>query len=72
MPAAAGSHRVLFSASGREVDWLPSSGSLLDLAESCGLAPPFSCRAGVCGTCVCDLVAGEVEYLDDPLDDLEP
>jgi ferredoxin len=71
-PAAAGSHRVLFSASGRSADWRPDSGSLLDMAESCGLAPAFSCRAGVCGSCVCDLVAGEVDYLDDPLEDPGP
>ena len=29
-----------------------------------GLAFPFSCQTGTCGTCKCELVAGEVYELD--------
>ncbi|MBV5324362.1 MAG: FAD-binding oxidoreductase, partial [Rhodospirillaceae bacterium] len=32
---------VAFTASGKEARWSPASGSLLELAESRGLAPPF-------------------------------
>jgi len=29
------------------------------------LTPAFSCRSGVCHTCMCGLIEGEVEYVDD-------
>ena len=29
-----------------------------------GLAFPFSCQTGTCGTCKCELVSGEVYQLD--------
>lgn len=29
-----------------------------------GLAFPFSCQTGTCGTCKCELVSGEVHELD--------
>ena len=29
-----------------------------------GLAFPFSCQTGTCGTCTCELVSGEVHELD--------
>lgn len=64
----AGMVRVRFSASGRVADWQLQDGSLLATAERCGLTPPFSCRAGVCGSCECDLVEGEVDYFEEPLD----
>ncbi|KAH8881759.1 ferredoxin reductase-like protein [Thozetella sp. PMI_491] len=34
--------------------------TLLELAESLGLAPNFGCRAGSCGSCAAKLVAGSV------------
>ncbi len=42
-------------------------GSLLDLAEAQGLHPPYSCRSGICQTCRCRLLAGEVAYQEQPL-----
>jgi ferredoxin len=37
-----------------------------------GLNPDYSCRSGICHTCMCALVEGEVEYLEDPLDEPDP
>lgn len=42
--------------------------TLLELAEANGLSPDFNCRAGLCNTCMCTLVSGEVEYIEEPLD----
>lgn len=43
--------KVLFSKSGKSALWTPEQGSLLELAERCGLEPPSLCREGHCGTC---------------------
>jgi ferredoxin-NADP reductase/ferredoxin len=67
-PAAAAAGSVTFRKSGRAASWDGSAGSLLELAESAGLTPDFSCRAGLCSTCKCTLVSGEVAYFEDPLD----
>ena len=53
---------VAFTASAKEARWSPASGSLLELAESRGLTPPFSCRSGTCGSCRTKIVEGEVTY----------
>ena len=67
--AADGAITVTFRKSGRSAPWVDGAESLLSFAESHGLAPEFSCRAGVCGTCKTGLVEGEVSYFEDPLDD---
>ena len=69
VPAADGAITVTFRKSGRSAPWVDGAESLLSFAESHGLAPEFSCRAGVCGTCKTGLVEGEVSYFEDPLDD---
>ncbi|WP_324732627.1 pyridoxamine 5'-phosphate oxidase family protein [Pseudomonas paeninsulae] len=53
---------VLFAQSAKQARWTPESGSLLELAESRGLNPEFSCRGGSCGTCSTRLVSGQVHY----------
>ena len=53
---------VVFAPSGREARWTPSSGTLLELAESSGLSPPFSCRLGTCGTCRAQVISGRVAH----------
>ncbi len=69
-PAAdASSITVTFRKSGRSAIWVDGGESLLSFAESHGLNPPFSCRAGVCGTCKTGLISGEVGYVEEPLDD---
>lgn len=62
--------QVTFRASGITVAWDPAAGTLLDLAEEEGIPHPSSCRQGFCHTCICDLVEGEIEYLEEnPVDD---
>ncbi|MFL9919123.1 pyridoxamine 5'-phosphate oxidase family protein [Paraburkholderia fungorum] len=53
---------VAFVKSGKEARWNPASGSLLELAESRGLAPAYGCRGGSCGTCRTRIVEGAVAY----------
>lgn len=65
-PAASVPVPVYFSASATEARWKPDSGSLLELAESRGLTPEFSCRGGSCGTCAARLVSGAVHYPNPP------
>ncbi|WP_227246624.1 FAD-binding oxidoreductase [Paraburkholderia caribensis] len=50
------------------VAWDPACGSLLEFAEQHGYAPAFSCRIGVCNTCVTGLVDGKIEYTEEPLE----
>ena len=61
---------VRFLRSGIVAAWDPAAHSLLDFAERRGLAPPFSCRAGVCGTCSSPLNKGAVAYFETPV--MEP
>lgn len=59
---------VTFARSGLSVPWSEQYGSLLELAEACDVPARWSCRTGVCHTCVTDLVAGDVAYSPDPLE----
>jgi ferredoxin-NADP reductase/predicted pyridoxine 5'-phosphate oxidase superfamily flavin-nucleotide-binding protein len=58
---------VKFARSGIDATWNPASGTLLDLAESEGLRPAYSCRSGICQTCSTPLVSGEVDYTEPPM-----
>lgn len=66
LPAATTSVPVVFERSAKEARWQPDSGSLLELAESRGLRPEFSCRGGSCGTCKTRLISGAVNYPQPP------
>lgn len=57
---------VTFQKTGQTLDW-SGADSLLTFAEDNGIDAPFSCGAGVCGTCATALLAGEVAYVEDPL-----
>jgi len=59
--------QVAFARSGLTVRWDDRFGSLLELAEACDVPAGWSCRMGVCHTCECGLVAGEVAYDPRPL-----
>ncbi|USJ27645.1 pyridoxamine 5'-phosphate oxidase family protein [Ensifer adhaerens] len=61
-PTAQAPTRVLFTRSGKEALWEPGGGSLLDLAEQCGLTPLYGCRSGNCGDCRTRIVNGDVSY----------
>jgi ring-1,2-phenylacetyl-CoA epoxidase subunit PaaE len=54
--------RVRIEGATRTVSVLPGT-SLLEAARAAGIDAPFSCRAGVCSTCRCRLVSGEVEMI---------
>lgn len=66
LPVASAPVPVYFASSAKEARWAPGSGSLLELAESRGLSPDFSCRGGSCGTCKTRLVSGHVHYPNPP------
>jgi ferredoxin-NADP reductase/MOSC domain-containing protein YiiM/predicted pyridoxine 5'-phosphate oxidase superfamily flavin-nucleotide-binding protein len=68
----AGGIQVTFARSGVIAAWDPGCESILDLAEQQGLSPDYSCRSGICHTCQCEIVEGEVEYLEEPLDEPDP
>ena len=42
--------------------------SLLEFAEACDVPTRWSCRTGVCHTCVTPLLSGQVHYRPDPLE----
>jgi len=58
----------VFAKSNLTVQWSDKTESLLELAEQHGLTPEFSCRSGICGTCVCTLEEGDVEYFEEPIE----
>jgi len=58
---------ILFAESGKTATWQSGDGSLLEFAEANNLEPAYSCRQGICGTCVCRILDGEVEYQQPPV-----
>jgi len=44
----------------REINFSKDQPSILDAASAAGLEVPFSCTSGVCGTCRCKVVEGQV------------
>jgi len=59
---------VAFARSGITAAWNPKFGSLLELAEACDVPVRWSCRSGVCHTCMTGLVGGSVSYQPEPLE----
>jgi CDP-4-dehydro-6-deoxyglucose reductase, E3 len=59
------SHTVTLQASGKHFCVQPGE-SVLEAAQRAGLALPYSCLAGVCGSCKASLVEGEVTYPRNP------
>jgi hypothetical protein len=57
---------IIFSQSQKTVNWNSDASNLLEFAEDEGLAPAYSCRQGICGTCQCKLIEGEVSYEGTP------
>ena len=63
---------VNFAQSGKQLQWPPFAGSLLELAESQGISVNSGCRAGGCGSCQTKILSGEVAYRQPPDYDPEP
>jgi ferredoxin-NADP reductase/MOSC domain-containing protein YiiM len=59
---------VSFARSGISAAWDPKFGSLLELAEACDVPVRWSCRVGVCHTCMTDLIDGSIIYNPEPLE----
>jgi ferredoxin-NADP reductase len=63
---------VSFARSGIAVTWDPKFGSLLELAEACDVPARWSCRTGVCHTCITGLISGSITYQPEPLETPSP
>jgi len=59
---------VSFARSGITVAWDPKFRSLLELAEACDVPVRWSCRIGVCHTCMTGLIDGSIIYNPEPLE----
>jgi ferredoxin-NADP reductase/MOSC domain-containing protein YiiM len=59
---------VSFARSGITAAWDPKFGSLLELAEACDVPVRWSCRTGVCHTCMTGLIGGSFIYNPEPLE----
>jgi ferredoxin-NADP reductase/MOSC domain-containing protein YiiM len=59
---------VTFARSGISTPFAASWRSLLDLADACDVPSRWSCRTGVCHTCITPLLSGAVSYSPDPLE----
>ncbi len=60
-PLASNTCTITLDASGKHFPVRPGE-TVLSAAQRAGLALPYSCRAGVCGSCKATLLAGVVHY----------
>ncbi|WP_374026280.1 MOSC domain-containing protein [Mycobacterium sp. HNNTM2301] len=63
---------ITFSRSGIEVPFSDRFANLLELAEACDVPVHWSCRTGVCQTCITSLISGNITYQPQPLDQPGP
>jgi ferredoxin-NADP reductase/MOSC domain-containing protein YiiM len=59
---------VTFARSGITTPFPASTHSVLDLADACDVPTRWSCRTGVCHTCVTPLLSGDISYSPAPLE----
>jgi ferredoxin-NADP reductase/ferredoxin len=59
---------VSFARSGIAAAWDTKFASLLELAEACDVPVRWSCRTGVCHTCMTGLISGSITYNPEPLE----
>jgi ferredoxin-NADP reductase/MOSC domain-containing protein YiiM len=59
---------VSFARSGITAAWDAKYQSLLELAEECDVPVRWSCRTGVCHTCITGLIGGSISYNPEPLE----
>jgi ferredoxin-NADP reductase len=60
--------QITFVRSGLTVRWSGRHRSLLELADACDVPTRWSCRTGVCHTCITPILSGDVSYAPDPLE----
>ena len=60
--------QVTFARSGIAAAFGDAWRSVLDLADACDVPTRWSCRTGVCHTCVTPLLSGDIRYHPDPLE----
>jgi len=60
--------QVTFARSGITTGFGDKWRSVLDLADACDVPTRWSCRTGVCHTCVTPLLSGDINYHPDPLE----
>jgi ferredoxin-NADP reductase/MOSC domain-containing protein YiiM len=63
---------VSFARSGITTAWDAKYQSLLELAEACDIPVRWSCRTGVCHTCMTGLINGSIGYNPEPLESPTP
>ena len=61
-----GNAEIVFAKSGKTLNWQDSDGTILEFAEANEIDADFSCRQGICLTCMCKIRKGEVEYEEPP------
>ena len=59
---------VTFARSGISTNFGVDGRSLLDLADECDVPTRWSCRTGVCHTCITPLLSGDISYSPAPLE----
>jgi tetrachlorobenzoquinone reductase len=69
-PQDANAFKVRLERSGPEFD-IPEGKSILEVLEENGIEHPFSCREGLCGTCLTNVLSGEPDHRDYVLTDEE-
>ena len=60
--------QVTFARSGITTAFGDAWRSVLELADACDVPTRWSCRTGVCHTCVTPLLSGDISYAPDPLE----
>jgi ferredoxin-NADP reductase/MOSC domain-containing protein YiiM len=60
--------QVTFARSGITAAFGEGQLSLLELADACDVPARWSCRTGVCHTCITPLLSGDVTYSPEPLE----
>jgi ferredoxin-NADP reductase/ferredoxin len=60
---------VTFARTGLTTGWSDGYGSVLELAEACDVPTQWSCRTGVCHTCVTAVLSGDASYQIPPLEE---
>jgi ferredoxin-NADP reductase/MOSC domain-containing protein YiiM len=61
--------RITFARSGLTVNWSPAYRSILEFSEACDIPTRYSCRSGVCHTCLTPVIDGTTTYNQPPLEE---